>query len=855
MSNRFRQVPIAVGILFFLVAAGCSSGPNKITPPGVQFVTPASSPSIDQGQSVNLTVSVADSSAVTWSLQTGFGTPVGSLSNQTGTSATYTAPASVSKQTQVTILATAGTNSASLAVFVEPAPQVTGTSSATVLSCPASGSVVLSSAAGTKVVGQASSPGDLEVLESGGIAPFTWAVASGSLPAGLTLQLGSDTSKPSIVGTPITPGCSSFALQVTDAAGVTGTSQTFNLVVIPAAIKTNSPSLHYALIDSSNNGVPYQPAQLLASGGTLPYTWSLAPGVAGQSNFPPGLSMTSGGLITGVPSAGALTQNGGFGTYFPNLLVSDSQFPYPATALPSISIPVLAANYSCDTGLESDLKAQGSYAFQLRGFDANGPVTITGNFTVDGAGAITGGNEDINRTTGAQTGLSITPSSTYTLGRGKRGCVTLVNSAGTTTLFRIAVGGCSSGRDTNGADCQTPQAGGSFYFTSGHMVEFDDSTGSGTRVSGIVRLQDSATFQDSGISGMYAFGLSGWDVANGRFAMAGSATAGSGTWSSVAADTNDAGTLGSTLTGGSGTFTVGAGGRGTGTISAGTLSLNVVLYPVSSHEVMIATVGPASVTNPILSGEAISTGEPFSFQSLQNTHIFHIDGLSALGPDPSVGILAFDGLGGLTGTEFENQSGTLSATALSGAYSMDSGTGRFAFFAGQNQNVGLHPMVGYVIPAPGNLTSAACITPGACVTGFLLSTDSTAQAGVLEFQTPPVGPPPPFTATAIEGDYVFGTDEPMDKDTVTFSGHASANPGGLSISANQDTSQGNTNYCMQANCLLLTPDDQAILGYAVNSNGTGTFGGQTASVTNGSDTFYIDESPLNLHPVVVVVQE
>jgi hypothetical protein len=43
--------------------------------------------------------------------------------------------------------------------------------------------------------------------------------------------------------------------------------------------------------------------------------------------------------------------------------------------------------------------------------------------------------------------------------------------------------------------------------------------------------------------------------------------------------------------------------------------------------------------------------------------------------------------------------------------------------------------------------------------------------------------------------------------------------------------------------------------YSVNSNGTGAIGGETVSVTNGNVIFYIDESPLNLHPSVMVIEQ
>jgi hypothetical protein len=652
---------------------------------------------------------------------------------------------------------------------------------------------------------------------------------------------------------------------VTDAAGVSATSNPLNLVVIPPALKVNAPILHVAAIDASNNGVPYAPAMMQVTGGTgSSYVWTVPPS-SPQTMFPPGLSMNSSGLITGVPTPDGLATSGiGFGNYFPQLLVSDAGLPYPAVAqfnlssTPDTSIQVLPQVAQCPAGFEGNLKAQGSYAFQLRGFDGNGPVTISGNFVVDGAGTVTAGNEDISRISGTQTGLTIQAGSTYTLDQANRGCLTLVNSAGTTTVFRIAMGGCSTGRDDNGADCLVPQGGGAYYFTSGHMVEFDDSTGAGTRASGIVRLQDSSTFQNSGINGMYAFGLSGWDAAKGRFAIAGSATASSASWSSVNADTNDAGTLGTALTGGSGTFSIGVDGRGTGTIGVGSLSLNVVLYPVSSHEVLIATIGPPSTSNPLLSGEAISTtgAGSFSQQSLQNSHIFHIAGLSTNGPDASIGTLAFDGNGGFTGVEYENNAVTLSALNQSGGYSMDGSSGRFVFST--TGPIPLqHPLVGYVIPLPSNLAFPACITRAACISGFLLSTDSTAQAGVLEFQTPTIAPPPPFSVSFLLGTYVFGTDEPLDSKTLQISGQASASPSGPVANVVQDSSYGDPKYCLvpKVTCALLVPSDQASLRYAVNSDGSGKFGGQTVSVTNGATAFYIDESLLNSHPAVVIVEQ
>lgn len=66
-----------------------------------------------------------------------------------------------------------------------------------------------------------------------------------------------------------------------------------------------------------------------ASGGTLPYTWSIVPGLG---TLPPGLSLSAGGVITGTPTTA--------GTYNFTVRVTDS---VPATAQRALGIVVSAA--------------------------------------------------------------------------------------------------------------------------------------------------------------------------------------------------------------------------------------------------------------------------------------------------------------------------------------------------------------------------------------------------------------------------------------------------------------------------------------------------------------------------------
>jgi hypothetical protein len=123
---------------------------------------------------------------------------------------------------------------------------------------------------------------------TGGTAPYTWAMASGSLPAGLTLA-----GAGSISGTPTTAGTSSFYAQTTDSGSPSQTATSLmSITVAPLALKVTTTSLPNATVS-----VAYS-ATLAASGGTAPYTWSI---VSGQ--LPAGVALTaSTGVIAGTPT-------------------------------------------------------------------------------------------------------------------------------------------------------------------------------------------------------------------------------------------------------------------------------------------------------------------------------------------------------------------------------------------------------------------------------------------------------------------------------------------------------------------------------------------------------------------------
>jgi hypothetical protein len=945
-------------IALCLLAVSCSSNPSSSTslpnPSAVQFTSPLVSPTIELGQSVSLTVSA--SGGVTWTLLngSGFGAPSGQLTNETSTSVTYTAAAALTNppqcsQTsappnplQVVVQATSvadPTQSAALAVIVSQVgpciatvPSITGYTAAgpqIFTTCPPAGTII---PYGTSPkLFQVGGYNNVKIYDGGGgltpspspfgVGPFTWGVTAGTLPNGVSLSGGENSSYAVLSGTPGSAGCSSFTLQVTDATGAS-VSAPFFLVVVPSSLKTQVPSLPNTYVNTSTNaGVPYAPVALVASGGIAPYFWNYNPNSIGSPAFPTGLCLISSlssvptgcavgtppanssiGVILGTPTLADLI----FGQptqYSVQLQVNDSQQPYPAvsqvnstltadiqqafcTAAPPVQ-PAPGINGGTLSGgtVAGNSYLQGSLAFLLRGFDANGPVVMAGSVNLDGLGDITGGEMDVTRSGGSQN-LTILPSgSSYTVGVTEstqvsynRGCMTLANSAGTSTTFAFTLGGCSNNYTESGVTTTADHACGmaqnnqqqnvpAGFFSTGRVIEFDDTTGQGTRVSGILRLQNSTSFS-AGLSGPYAFGLSGIS-SSGHYAVAGSFGSNAGSLTSVASDIDNAGSLSSQLTGGSGTYSISANGRGTGTLTLGQTSVDLALYMVSSGEVLIISTDPLSATNPVIGGEAITTSSSFSNASLQNSHMFHVGGLtpgcgviSAGCPDVSVGVLSFDGIGSFTGNVSEDQAGTLGSSAISGAYSVNGTTGRTTFSAPEiGQSLGPHGFVAYLTPVSLNLTNAACSNPASCVTGFLVGTDNSAQDGVLEFQTPVLAPPPPFVSGFVVGDFAYGTDESLAGLTTNLEGTVNASPSSTSVTTGsfgsqlQDSSFGNPNYCSQAGCLLLMPNESLTGSYLVNSNGTGSFGGGTVSVTNGKDVFYIDESPLNLYPAIVVAEQ
>lgn len=119
---------------------------------------------------------------------------------------------------------------------------------------------------------------------TGGDGTFTWTLASGSLPPGLSLS-----SSGSLSGTPTAAGSSDFSVRVSSADQEALTTLQV-IVVDPVAITTSE-------LPDGRTGTAYGET-LVATGGTGTYAWSIAGG-----GLPAGLTLDAAGLLSGTPAA------------------------------------------------------------------------------------------------------------------------------------------------------------------------------------------------------------------------------------------------------------------------------------------------------------------------------------------------------------------------------------------------------------------------------------------------------------------------------------------------------------------------------------------------------------------------
>lgn len=134
--------------------------------------------------------------------------------------------------------------------------------------------------------GRNGQPYNQVLTANGGASPHSFTIASGSLPNNLTLS-----STGVISGTIVQSGTFNFTVKAVDKNGCVG-ELPYSLVTGCAPMTVTPPTLPPGVV-----GVSYN-QQLTVIGGVSPYSFSL---VSGPS-LPPGLSLSSAGLVSGTPT-------------------------------------------------------------------------------------------------------------------------------------------------------------------------------------------------------------------------------------------------------------------------------------------------------------------------------------------------------------------------------------------------------------------------------------------------------------------------------------------------------------------------------------------------------------------------
>jgi hypothetical protein len=250
--------------------------PLYVTLPSVLAITTGVLPSGVSGTPYSQSVvATGGTPALTWSITSG-SLPAGlTLVPSTGAlSGTPTA---------------SGTFSFSVTVTDSGSPKQSATVNLTLSVVPSQVSPLLigSATLPAAIVNQGYSGGFTAI---GGVAPYTWSIVSGSLPAGLALAANTG----AISGTPTASNAYSFTVAVTDSGSPKQTS------TAPAAITVTRANLSITtwLPPLGTEGIAYAYA-MQASGGTPAYTWSISSG-----SLPAGLNLAATtGVISGTPSA------------------------------------------------------------------------------------------------------------------------------------------------------------------------------------------------------------------------------------------------------------------------------------------------------------------------------------------------------------------------------------------------------------------------------------------------------------------------------------------------------------------------------------------------------------------------
>ncbi len=701
--------PTVAGISVLTVTATDSSSPQE-TITGPVTLTVVSSPSVlTITPPAAGTVNVPYTGLIGVSGGTGPYTcvvmgalPAGLTSNNCTIAGTPTSPGN----TTVTVTATDSSN-----------PKNTTTAPVTIVINPAStpGTLTLAS----PPAGTVDTPYTGLIGVSGGKGPYTCTIA-GTLPAGLT------SSNCTITGTPTVAGTTTLTVTATDSSSpVLTVTSPVSLIINPISKLTLTGTLPNATVN-----MPYTQT-LTAQGGLPPYTYAITSG-----SLPSGLTLSSGGTISGTPTA--------VGAYSFTVTATDSESPTPQTA----SLPlILLVTYPCTS---QSAALNGQYAYLFQGYDDQllgvlaYQTASAASIMANGSCVISAGEIDSNHQNSTATGTIASENliGTYELGSDYRGLltVTTINAAGTvdkTTTYALAVKAPTSPATTT---------------TEGSLIESDSNTLSGSKGSGTLLSQTPSAFTTS-LTGSYAFGLQGdtpcsptctVGLVAGPAATVGEFTTnGSGSITSGMADSNDATTnIASAAV--SGNYTT-ADSNGRLQLSMTTAGTSAASYP-TDYAVYVVNASKAFIVSRdthasyiLLAGSATAqTQTTFSNSSLNAPFIGYENSYSNPG---LLGATLQNVLNLSTATIFRGVGGTGSTTGTCNITNVDTG--------------GVTGLLNGLTGILGSTTGLSNLLAASSQTGSTTCTVAANGRGVLQYPEPTLLGIPLFTAPAPRVLYLY----------------------------------------------------------------------------------------------------
>jgi hypothetical protein len=637
-----RVVLLPLVVAMTLVA--CSSNSNRgVTGnvgigTGVALATPGSVTQIQVGTTLVVTASVTadvNNAGVTWQLS-GDAVALGAmLTDVTATSVTFVAPllGTVKGATDATVTATSVVNSATAAAVT-----------LIVLGTPQMNSVQL-------FPGNVNVPYAAPITVSGGLADFTWVLASGSgaLPPGILLN-GSTTSITAISGTPTTSGSYTFTVQATDANNVV-TSQTITMVVLPEDTCLLLGRFTY-LFSGFRGGGPATDA------GSI--TVDASGNITGEHDYKDGHrttageTLTSGQCINRQTNSGQITLTGPSGSLLYNFSVTP---PDSTGSINSARLQLVGSGADSGSGQLAKLDPTAITAAPPAGNFAYGLVTLAnqepgtvhsgsaGRFTTDSSGTISAGLTDSNASpTLSGAPLSGTLSAPDTNGRGT---ATFTAGGNSTTLVYYIVNAARMYLEDMNPTVATPRSTGFLTPQVGDVADGTFDNGAMANSPSIISLWGAAG-SDEPIGVMSLGRLYNGDAAAGTV--------------SAVLDTSDHDTDTADVIYTAQPYTVASSGRGTLSIGEQGITRNFVFYLDGIADGYVVEQGSSSGNAGLLEAQYTPIGGSYP-DTLQGFFVAGTQFAQTPGPISLV-------------PSFTLSFGTLSGTYSSGQFNLDPATGR-----------------------------------------------------------------------------------------------------------------------------------------------------------------------------------